>query len=115
MTYIPTWKERWEDARPYFLPVVAGVLVIALGGWLLWFRYGPKPEKKPAAAVTAGELELTAARKAAAAEVQALEESYRRAAELQAPNDALDRVLARLIEAQQNLMKLYPLVGPEQN
>jgi hypothetical protein len=115
MAYVPTWKERLEDARPYVLPVVAGMLALAVGGWALWFTFAAHPPKKRAVEITARDRELIAARQSLAAEVEGLDESYRRAAELGAPDDALDRALGRLIAKQRDLVKLFPDVSPEQN
>jgi formylglycine-generating enzyme required for sulfatase activity len=115
MAYVPTWKERLEDARPYVLPVVAGVLALAVGGWALWFTFAEHPSRQKTVETTARDRELIAARQALAAEVDGLEESYRRAAELGAPDDALDRALGRLIAKQRDLMKLFRNVSPEQN
>src|ERR1035437_496795 len=40
--YVPTWKERGEEARPYVLPAVAGFVVLVLVGWLVWHEWLPR-------------------------------------------------------------------------
>ncbi|MCX6950889.1 MAG: SUMF1/EgtB/PvdO family nonheme iron enzyme [Verrucomicrobia bacterium] len=106
MPYKPTWKERREDLKPYLGPIIAGVLVLAVGGWVLWRtklaekpgrRLVTLPEETPVPSVT---------EQRAANEVAVQEKAYQRTLETGAPVDEVVAALDRLIGKQRALIAL---------
>lgn len=113
MPYLPTWKERLEEAKQHVLPAVAGLIVLGLVGWLVWHEKRPQGESKPDA-VAKEPAALLAARQQATGEVVVLEKTYRRAVESGAVEAVLAAQLDRVIAKQQELIRLEPQVRTEQ-
>jgi hypothetical protein len=97
MAYVPTWKERLEEAKVYRGPAIAGVVVLVMAGWLGWHFFGPEAAQKPLTAPPKEEAARLAAVERVAAEVTVLENTYRRAVESGASEQTtramLDQVL----------------------
>lgn len=107
MSYEPTTKERMEDARPYLLPVICGVIVLGLVGWVVWYQLAGKGGKaKTAVAATPDDAAKAAQKRALQTDMDTLEKNYQRAAEAGEPAAALDALLSRAIDRQRELMKL---------
>lgn len=115
MPYVPTWKERLEDARPYVLHAVAAVIALALAGWLAWHQWGPK-KAKPSAEGFARDRDESVARltelKQVSALVEGLEKSYLHALETGVTEEAAN-LLGRTIERQRAALRLDPGVNRE--
>ncbi len=114
MPYKPTWKDRLEDAEPYIGPAIAGVVVVALVGWLGWHTFGPEKSPRPLAAPSKEEVGQQAAMRRVAGEADVLEKTYRRALESGVPVETAAAMLNRAIEKQRELMRLEPTVSTEQ-
>ena len=74
--YVPTWKERWEEARPYVLPAVAGLVVLVLVGWLVWHEWLPRELTARDALATKDSAAREAAQARLSADVDTLEKTY---------------------------------------
>ncbi|MSU24471.1 MAG: hypothetical protein EXS32_11685 [Opitutus sp.] len=107
MSYIPTRKERLEDAKPYLLPAVAGVIVLALAWWLVWHELQPRREIQPVGGASKDEAALVAARQKISAEVDSLENTYHRAVAAGGAEKAA-AVLDHAIEQQRARLRLEP-------
>jgi hypothetical protein len=111
MPYIPTWKDRLEDARPYAMPAVAGVIVLGVVAWVVWHGWEPRAAgSEPTKEIAA---RLTSAQKVSS-EVGQLEKSYRQALEAGASADAAS-LLARAITKQREALRLDPGVNPTES
>jgi hypothetical protein len=116
MPYVPTTKERVEEAMPYILPVICGLIVAGLIGWVAWFQFGPKKKEKAKTPVTAtsDEEAKTRLKQSLAADVANLEKSYQEARGSGAAPAALESLLTRAIARQRERLNLEPAgVGPE--
>lgn len=111
--YVPTWKERWEEARPYVLPAVAGFVVLVLVGWLVWHEWLPRELTARGALATKDAAAREAAQARLSADVDTLEKTYQRAIESGAGVGAA-ALLNRAIERQRERLRLDPGVNPEQ-
>ncbi len=114
MPYKPTWNERIEDAKPYLGPAIAGAVLLALCGWVVWHLFGPAKSPRPLSAPPKEEAARLAAVARVAGEVEVLEQTYRRAMESGASTDASAALLNRVIEKQRELMRLEPAVKTDQ-
>ncbi len=114
MAYVPTWKERLEEAKVYRGPAIAGVVVLVMAGWLGWHFFGPEAAQKPLTAPPKEEAARLAAVERVAAEVTVLENTYRRAVESGASEQTTRAMLDRVIAKQRERMRLEPTVQPEQ-
>ena len=108
MPYVPTWKERIEDAKPYLGPAIAGLVVLALAGWLAWHELWPREQAALAARPQQKEVALQAARRRLSGEVDVLEKTYRRALEAGEDTTAATRLLDRVIARQRERLRLEP-------
>lgn len=112
MPYVPTTKERIEDAMPYILPAVCGLIVVGLVGWMLWSQVGPKKSarQKPAAAAVSSADEKARAemRQSYVTDVANLEAAYAKAVASGAASPVLESLLTRAIDRQRELLKLEP-------
>src|SRR5947208_16566816 len=108
MSYEPTTKERIEDARPYILPVICGVIVLGLVGWVVWYQFGPgkTARSKPTTIATPDDAAKTALKRSLESEIDALEKAYQRAVETGETSNVLDSLLTRAIERQRELLNL---------
>jgi hypothetical protein len=116
MPYVPTRKERIEDAMPYILPAVCGLIVLGLIGWGVWYQFGPKKTGKTNApvAVTPDQKARAEQQRSFAADVASLEAAYEKAVESGAAAAVLDSLLTRTIDRQREVLKLEPRAsGPE--
>ena len=113
MSYRPTWKDRLEDAEPYLGPAIAGVVMLALVGWLGWHTFGSEKSTKPLAVPPKEAVDRLAARRRVAGEADVLEKNYRRALEAGVPEETAAAMLNRAIEKQRELMRLEPTVSTE--
>lgn len=114
MPYKPTWNERLEDAKPYVGPVIAGVVVLALVGWLGWFLFKPEKSAQPLTEPPKEGAARDEATRRLAGEVDVLEKNYKRALEAGAGETAAGAMLNRVIEKQRELMRLEPAASTEQ-
>jgi hypothetical protein len=110
MPYVPTWKERIEEAKPYVMPAVAGLIVLGVVAWLA--LHGWRPAGAGGGSTKEIAARLTAAKKISG-EVDQLERSYREALEAGSTADAAS-LLARAIAQQRAVLRLDPGVNPEQ-
>ena len=99
--------------QPYVMPVVTGVIVLGVVGWLLWHELMPYAESTRGTAPRAPAA-LLAAQQAAASEVDMREKTYRQAIEAGAPEAVVTVELERAIAKQHELMRLEPQVSTEQ-
>lgn len=113
MAYTPNWKERLEDAKPYLGPAIAGVVVLALAGWLTWFALGAGKAAKPLTAPPKEASARSAAAARAAAEADVLEKTYQRALESGASEKTAGEMLDRVIAKQRERMQLEPMASTE--
>lgn len=111
--YVPTWKERLEDAKPYLGPAVAALLVLIVAGWVVWHQFVARGATKISAVVTKDAAALQAALARLSADVDTLEKTYQRAIEAGATSDAT-ALLNRAIEKQRERLKIDPEVNPDQ-
>lgn len=114
MSYKPTWKERVEDAKPYTGPVIAGAVVLALAGWLVWHVWGSQAASRPLAAPPKDAVARSAAIERVAKEVDALEGDYQHALEEGTKEAVAEGILKHAIEKQKELMRLELTSSPEQ-
>jgi hypothetical protein len=114
MPYKPTWKDRLEDAEPYIGPAIAGVVVLALVGWLGWHTFGPEKSTRSFTAPPKAEVDRLAAMRRVAGEAEVLEKTYRRALESGVSAETAAAMLDRAIEKQRELMRSEPAVSTEQ-
>ena len=113
MPYVPTWKERLEDARPYALPAVAGLIVLGVAGWVWWHGLEPRAvAKRPEAPTKEAAARFTELQQIFA-QVDRLEKLYQEALEAGTRDDAA-ALLARAIVKQREALRLDPGVNPEQ-
>lgn len=111
---MPTLKERIEDAKPYVLPALSGMIVLAVAGWVAWIQFGPKrPEKPPAApaALTPEQQARIEQQKSFANDVVHLEKAYQDALAAGANAVALESLLNRAIDRQREVLRLEPRPG----
>lgn len=111
--YVPTWKERLEDAKPYVMPAVAALMVLAVTSWAVWHEWVPRESARSSAAVTKDAAAREAAQARLSADVDTLEKTYQRAIESGAVADAAE-LLDRAIEKQRERLRLDPGVNPAQ-
>ena len=114
MPYKPTWKDRLEDAEPYIGPAIAGVVVLALVGWLGWHTFGPEKSTRSFTAPPKAEVDRLAAMRRVAGEAEVLEKTYRRALESGVSAETAAAMLDRAIEKQRELLRSEPAVSTEQ-
>jgi formylglycine-generating enzyme required for sulfatase activity len=109
MDYQPTWKERLEDAKVYRGPAIAGLVVLALGGWLVWHELVPRQKAKQSpAVVTKDEAVREQARQRLSGQVEVLEKTYRRAIDAGEGDAAIAKLLDRVIARQGERTQLDP-------
>ena len=108
MPYVPTWKERIEDAKPYLGPAIAVLVVLALAGWLAWHELWPREQAALAARPPREEVARQAAQRRLSGEVDVLEKTYRRALEAGEDTTAASRLLDRVIARQRERIQLEP-------
>jgi hypothetical protein len=108
MPYVPTTKERIDDAMPYLLPAICGLIVAGLAGWAVWSQFGPKKKEKPKAPVVATPNEKAKAdlKQSLAAEVADLEKNYQQAVDSGAAPAVLESLLTRVIARQRERVNL---------
>ncbi len=111
--YVPTWKERLEDAKPYAMPAVAVILMLAVAGWVAWHEWRPRVTVKPSEIVTKDAAARAAAQARVSADVDTLEKTYQRAIESGAVRDATT-LLNRAVEKQRERLRLDPSMDPVQ-
>ncbi len=107
MPYVPTWKERLEEARPYVMPAVAGLIVLGLAGWLVGHEVLPRLARNRSAAAQ------IATRGAAGDEGEEWEKSYREAVVAGAADSDLAAQLDRVIERLRERIRLAPRAATE--
>jgi len=114
MAYTPTRQERLDEAKRFVGPVIAGLIVVGVAGWVTWRVFGPvgspttlqaPPKEAPARA---------AALQRVAAELEVLERTFQRALDSGATAESAGLLLNRVIEKQRELMRLEPAVKLEQ-
>ena len=108
MPYKPTWKDRLEDAQQYAGPLVAGVVVLVLAGWMVWFVLKPREIARPLLAPPKDEVARSAAVQRVAREVEVLEQTYQRSLAAGTSTEAASAMLNRVIEKQRELLLLEP-------
>lgn len=113
MAYKPTWKERREDARQHALPIIAGVIVLGVGGWAVWHQLAARNRSSEVRAVPREVAAAVATRKALAAEADVLEKIYQRALQSGAAEAEREAALSRVIVKLRELVNL-PGVEAEQ-
>jgi hypothetical protein len=104
MSYEPTWKERWEDARRWAGPALAVLIVAVVLAWTAWHQ-------RRVAAVGRSD---TAAGQAALMQNEAdvLEHNYERALEAGVAETEIEQLLNRAIQKQRDALKLQPEPTP---
>ncbi len=113
MPYVPTWKERLEDAKPYAMPAVAVAIVLAVGGWVAWHQFGPRPAEENAPPTAKDAAARMTELQGAGALVDGLEKSYLKALESGAAAEAAT-LLNRTIAKQREALRLDPGVNAAQ-
>ncbi len=111
--YVPSWKERIEDAKPYALPAIAALMVVVLTGWVVWHQWRSSEPTKSSAAPNQDTDARMAAQARLSADVDTLEKTRQRALESGAVAEAtvlLDRAIAK----QRERLLIDPGVDPEQ-
>ena len=114
MSYVPTWKERLEDAKPFIGPAVAGLVVVGMIGWLIWHFQGRADQGSPSAVVPKDEAARGRVIERLAAEVDRLEKDYQRALEAGASEATAKEMLDQVIGKQRERMRLEPSENPVQ-
>lgn len=94
-----------EDAKIHIGPVLAGCIVLGVGGWVGWTQF--IREEKPGATTTGVAPGMTAAGRAAA-EAEEAEQAYRRALEVRADDAELAQLLDVALQKQNAALKLEP-------
>jgi len=94
MPYVPTWKERLDEARPYLMPAVAGLILAALAGWLVWHEW-PARRARPRGVPAADDVDIA-------------EKISQRAFDAGAAEDVVAAQLDRAIEKEREFLRLEP-------
>ncbi len=114
MSYQPTWKERMEDAKPYVGPIVAGLVAVALLGWLAWYVTTGQSAKTVVYAAPKDAAVRMSALRQVSADLEALEKTYQTAVAQRGSEETVVSLLNRLVEKQRDLMRLEPVPTAEQ-
>ena len=109
MPYKPTWKERLEEAEPYLGPAIAGLVVLALAGWLVWHELlTPGKATKTVVVPTKAEVAQNEAKRRLSVEVDVLEGIYQRDVGAGKKEAELGGLLDRAIAKQRERLQLEP-------